>query len=111
VKGITGRPTAGARLVLEKAEEEEGIVIYRGFVHRPDADVPVEARVALVHVGGGPPKPPGSSVVVTLGEGGDAETEKWAAALVRAATKGAADRLASASAGATAPRKIVRWRG
>jgi hypothetical protein len=88
VKGITGRPTAGSRLALEKAGEGEGAVIYRGFVHRPDADIPAEAKVV-----------PGSPVVVTLGEGGDAETEKWAAALVRAATKGAA------------PRKIVRWRG
>lgn len=89
MKGITGRPTAGARLAVDKAEEGEGAVVYRGFVHLPDADVPAEARVDL---GGGP-------VRVTLGPGGTPEMEKWAAALVRAAAK------------SPLPRKIVRWRG
>jgi hypothetical protein len=88
VKGITGRPTAGARLVLEKAGEGEGSVVYRGFVHLPDSDIPAEAQVSA-----------GSPVAVTLGEGGTPELTKWVAALVRAAAKGAA------------PRKIVRWRG
>ena len=40
-----------------------------------------------------------NAVRVTLGPGGTAEMEKWAAALIRAATKG------------PLPRKIVRWRG
>ena len=94
MKGITGRPTAGARLALEKVEEGPDAVVYRGFVHLPDADVPAEARLAL----------PGGAVTVTLGEGGTEDLTKSAAALTRAATKSL---LAS---GAALPRKIVRWR-
>jgi hypothetical protein len=97
VKGIVGRPTAGARLVLELAEEGPGALVYRGFVHLPDADVPAEARIAL----------PGGAVTMTLGEGGTAELEKVAAALTRAATKAAT----SGAGGAALPRKITRWRG
>jgi hypothetical protein len=102
MKGITGRPTAGARLVLEKAEEEGGAAIYRGVVHLPDADVAAEARVDLA-----PPEgaAPGSAVKVTLGPGGTGEMERWVAALVRAATKG------GGAAGGGLTRKIVRWRG
>jgi hypothetical protein len=44
-------------------------------------------------------------VTVTLGEGGDAEIQRWATALVRAATKDAA------KAGVPPPRKIARWTG
>lgn len=95
MKGITGRPTAGVRLAVEKAEETPGAVIYRGFVHLPDVDVPAEARVEL----------PGGAVKVALGPGGTAELEKWAAPLVRAATK------AVVASGGALPRKIVRWRG
>jgi hypothetical protein len=95
VKGIVGRPTAGSRLDLEKAGEAGGSVTYRGFVHLPDADVTAEATVALA----------GGAVTVALGEGGTPEMQKWAAALVRAATK------TPALAGAALPRKIVRWRG
>jgi hypothetical protein len=95
VKGIVGRPTAGTRLSVEKAEEAPDAVIYRGFVHLPDADAPAEARVEL----------PGGAVKVTLGPGGTPEMEKTAAALLRAATK------ALVAAGGPLPRKIVRWRG
>jgi hypothetical protein len=95
MKGITGRPTAGARLSVDKAEEGAAAGLYRGFVHLPDADVPAEARVEL----------PGGAVKVTLGPGGTADLEKSAAALLRAATK------SLVAAGAPLPRKIVRWRG
>ncbi len=94
--GIVGRPTAGARLVLEMAEQGAEAVVYRGFVHLPDADVPAEARIAL----------PGGAVKVTLGEGGTAEMEKTAPALTRAATK-----AGTTGAGGALPRKIVRWWG
>ena len=66
MKGITGRPTAGARLALAKVEEAPDAVVYRGFVHLPDTDVPAEARLAL----------PGGAVTVALGEGGTADLEK-----------------------------------
>ena len=94
MKGIVGRPTAGARLAVEKAEEGAQAIVYRGFVHLPDADVTAEARVEL----------PGGAVKVTLGPGGTPELEKSAAALLRAATK------ALVAAGSPLPRKIVRWR-
>jgi hypothetical protein len=89
------RPTAGARYALEKAEETADAVIYRGFVHLPDTDVPATVTLAL----------PGGAAKATLGDGGTAEMEKTAAALVRAATK------AELKAGTALPRKIVRWRG
>jgi hypothetical protein len=95
MKGIVGRPTAGMRLTVERAEDAPDTVIYRGFVHLPEHDVPAEARIAL----------PGGAVKVALGEGGTPEMEKWAAALVRAATK------APLAAGGALPRKITRWRG
>jgi hypothetical protein len=95
VKGIVGRPTAGARLSVEKTTEDAAAVLYQGHVHTPDADVPAEVRVEL----------PGGAVKVALGPGGSAEMEKTAAALVRAATK------ALVAAGTPLPRKIVRWRG
>ena len=93
-KGIAGRPTAGARLSVVKAEEEPDAVIYRGFVHVPEADIPAEARIDLA---GGPVK-------LTLGAGGTPELEKTAAALVRAATK------SLVASGGALPWKIVRWR-
>ncbi len=92
---MTARPSAGARYALEKAEETGETVIYRGFVHLPDADVPAEVRVERA----------GGASRAALGPGGTAEMEKAAAALVRAATK------ASVAAGSPLPRKIVRWRG
>ena len=94
MSAVTGRPTAGARLVVEKAEEGALAVVYRGIVYLPDADVSAEATVTL----------PGGATRVTLGPGGSAELEKAMAALVRAATKG------QVAAGEALPRKIVRWR-
>ncbi len=95
MSGVTGRPSAGLRLVVERAEESAEAIVYRGFVHLPAADVPAEARVEL----------PGGAVSVTLGEGGTPDLVKTAAALVRAATK------TPLAGGGAAPRKIVRWRG
>lgn len=91
---IALRPSAGARLVVEKAEESPERVTYRGFLHLPAADLSAEVTVAL----------PGGATTATLGEGGSPELAKAAAALVRAATKGAA------AGGERWPRKIVRWR-
>jgi hypothetical protein len=93
--GVIGRPSAGVRYALEKAEETSEAVRYRGFVHLPDADLPLEVRVDL----------PGGATHAEVGPGGTAEMEKAAAALVRAATK------ALVAAGGPLPRKIVRWRG
>ena len=102
MSSVGPRPSAGARYSVEKAEEREDAVIYRGFVHLPDRDLPLEVRIEL----------PGGATRAAIGEGqgsaegpGRADMEKAAAALVRAATKSA---LASGSA---LPRKIVRWRG
>jgi hypothetical protein len=99
VKGIVGRPTAGVRLSVERAPDAPldaapGALTYRGFLHMPESDVLAEATVAL----------PGGAVTVALGEGGTPELSKWAAALVRAATK------APLAGGRVPPRKIVRWR-
>jgi hypothetical protein len=89
------RPTAGARYTLELAEQTAEAVIYRGFVHLPEADVAATVTLAL----------PGGAATATLGDGGTSEMGKTAAALVRAATK------AELKAGTALPRKIVRWRG
>jgi hypothetical protein len=94
VSGISGRPTAGARFVFEKAEESPEAVVYRGFVHLVATDVPVEATVEL----------PSGAVKVSLGEGGTPDLVKAGAALLRAATKG------PAASGGSLPRKVVRWR-
>lgn len=91
MSAASARPSAGARYVLEKAEEGPLAVIYRGFVHLPDADVPMEVRVEL----------PGGATSARAAGAEAAALEKTAAALVRAATKG----------GGALPRKIVRWRG
>jgi hypothetical protein len=95
MKGVTGRPTAGARLCVELVEEGAEALIYRGFVYLPEADVPAEARVEL----------PGGAVKMTLGAGGTPALEKASAALIRAATK------AGVAGSGVLPRKIVRWRG
>jgi hypothetical protein len=105
VSAVGPRPSAGARYAVERAEDREDAVIYRGFVHLPDRDLPLEVHVAR----------PSGATTATLGEGSaslgaaeavsGADLEKAAAALVRAATKAA---LAS---GGELPRKIVRWRG
>lgn len=95
----TRRPSAGARYVLERVGEAKGSVVYRGFVHLPDADVPIE---------------------VVCGEGVSAQVEadavpaggpeaaalaRVAAALVRTAVR------AAAASARTPPRRITRWRG
>lgn len=110
------RPRSGARYELQRVEGAEdeaagsggdvagagaNILIYKGFVHLPDARIPVEVRVEL----------PGGDARASLGEGGGEgeasrkEIERLAAAFVRSATKSAA------TAGSSPPRKIVRWRG
>jgi hypothetical protein len=92
------RPATGVRYCVERdpAHDSPGEVVYRGFVHLPDADLPVEVRVAL----------PAGATRATLTGAGEArpDLEKAAAALVRTATKPAV------AAGTSLPRRIVRWR-
>lgn len=88
------RPTSGVRYVLERAEETPSLVVYRGFAHVPEADLPLSVEVDL----------PGGATRASL-PGGPPTLEKAAAALVRSATKTAA------AGGGPLPRKIVRWRG
>jgi hypothetical protein len=89
------RPTSGIRYVLDR-EGEPGKIVYRGAAHMPHASVPLEVRVDAA-----------GAVDVTCDEaeagaaGADAaQLAKEAAALVRAATKGAT----------SPPRRIARWR-
>jgi hypothetical protein len=93
-----GRPASGARYIAERIEREseggEGTVLYRGMVRLPDADLSLEVTITL---------PSGATRAVV--EGGAPEHVKTAAALVRAATKGAV------ASGGELPRKIERWRG
>ncbi|HZF56035.1 MAG TPA: hypothetical protein VE093_45790 [Polyangiaceae bacterium] len=109
------RPRSGARYELTRVEDEPepaasadadgsgeraGTVIYRGFVHLPDAAIPVEVKLLL----------PAGDARAELGEGSEGgaarkEIERLAAAFVRSATKSAA------ASGGSLPRKIVRWRG
>ncbi len=97
------RPATGVRYaVVREGEPVQGEeVVYRGFAHRPDADVPLEVRIE---------RPSGATraEVTAAGEARPpdaADLEKTAAALVRTATK------AAIAAGEALPRKIVRWRG
>lgn len=99
-----GRPSSGARYVLEQTEVEgsTGEFVYRGLVRLPDADVPVEVRIAEAT---GAATATVDAAAVPHGGPHPEELSKTAAALVRSATKSAdahARRL---------PRKIVRWRG
>ncbi|WP_437718556.1 hypothetical protein WMF45_20265 [Sorangium sp. So ce448] len=99
-----GRPSSGARYVLEQADagDAPGEFVYRGLVRLPDADVPVEVRVAEAT---GAATATVDAAAVPHGGPHPEEISRTAAALVRSATK-------SADAHARRPpRKIVRWRG
>lgn len=89
------RPAAGTRYILDHVGDEAGAALYRGHAHRPDASLPLQARVALSD----------GRVQASVSGLDDAtereRLEREAAALVRAATKGR-DAM---------PRRIVRWRG
>jgi hypothetical protein len=107
------RPRSGARYELERIGDDPvpepggkpednraSTVIYRGFVHLPDASIPVEVRLDL----------PAGEARASLGEvpaagASTKDFERLAAAFVRSATKSAA------ASGWLLPRKIVRWRG
>lgn len=93
MSAASARPTAGTRFVATRAEEDASSVIYRGFAHLPDADLPLEVTIAL----------PAGTTRATI-TGGTPALEKMAAALIRAATK------VELAAGQALPRKIVRWR-
>lgn len=89
------RPAAGTRYILDHAGEQADAALYQGYAHRPDASLPLQARVSLTD----------GRVQATLSGLDDAaereRLEREASALVRAATKGHE----------TMPRRIVRWRG
>lgn len=87
------RPTAGVRFILVRDEAHESPIVYRGFAHLPDADLPLEVVITV----------PEGSTSASI-RGGTPALEKMASALVRAATK------AELTAGEALPRKIVRWR-
>lgn len=94
------RPTAGVRYAVERKEVDGAAVIYSGFAHLPDADVPLVVRVEDTDGR--------TNVVAKIEDAGvvDASAlEKAAAALIKAAARGARD------AGRSLPRRIVRWRG
>jgi hypothetical protein len=93
------RPKKGVRYALDRGELSDAHVRYEGFVHLPDADVPVSVRVDL----------PALEVRWEIAPGsGDAERIKrlgtMAGALVRAAVRSAT------AASIPPPRRIVRWR-
>ncbi len=97
------RPTTGVRYAVERSGTDGATVIYSGFAHLPDADVPL-----VVHVEDD--ESAGKTNVVARVDGGvgavDGPTlERAAAALIKAAARGARD------AGRALPRRIVRWRG
>jgi hypothetical protein len=99
--GSTGRPAEGVRYVVERAEELGDRIVYRGFVHLPDGDLPLEVLVEL------PAGATRARIAGGEGEGGrdPRALEREAAALVRSATKSAVQ------AARPLPRRISRWRG
>lgn len=97
------RPTAGIRYAVERTGLDGTTVIYSGFAHLPDADVPLLVRVEDDEAAGR------TNVIAKVDgatEGADGVAiERAAAALIKAAARGARD------AGRALPRRIVRWRG
>ena len=97
------RPTTGVRYAVERSAVDGRAVIYKGFAHLPDADVPLVVRVEEEGADGR------TNVVAKVDEAGfvgdGPAIERAAAALIKAAARGARD------AGRTLPRRIVRWRG
>lgn len=98
------RPTAGVRYAVERSGDEGKVVTYNGFAHLPDADVPLVVRVEQSDDADGR-----TNVVAKVedaaGVADGAALERAAAALIKAAARGAKD------AGRSLPRRIVRWRG
>lgn len=97
------RPTAGVRYAVERSGDEENIVIYSGFAHLPDADIPLVVRVE--HDGSDGRANVVAKVECVEGVADGPALERAAAALIKAAARGARD------AGRSLPRRIVRWRG
>ena len=110
------RPRCGARYALEFFDEgssaqgaeapagesgKAGALVYRGFVHLPDADVPVEVRIAE----GGAAQASVEAGAIPAGGPSPADLERMAAALVKTVVKSAA------VADRPPPRRVVRWRG
>jgi len=97
------RPTAGVRYAVERSGTDGQTVIYSGFAHLPDADVPLVVRVEQEGADGR------ANVIVKIDENSSvadgAALERAAAALIKAAARGARD------AGRELPKRIVRWRG
>jgi hypothetical protein len=96
------RPTSGVRYAVEQSNVEGAVVIYTGFAHLPDTDLPLVVRVEQVDEGR-------TNVMAKVddvaGVADGPAIERAAAALIKAAARGARD------AGRSLPRRIVRWRG
>ena len=94
------RPANGVRYALTRSRIAPDHLVYEGFAHLPDADVPLTVRVDV----------PSGAVLATatptesVPEDRAADLAKQVTPLVRAATK------SEIAEGATPPRKIVRWR-
>lgn len=96
------RPMAGVRYAVERSDGDGTVVIYSGFAHIPDADIPLVVRVEHDEAEGK------TNVVAKIDDAMGADgpgMERAAAALIKAAARGARD------AGRPLPRRIVRWRG
>lgn len=96
------RPTTGVRYAVEQRGVEGKAVIYSGFAHLPNVDVPLVVRVEDDDVSGR------TNVAVNAEEAAGADgpaLERAAAALIKAAARSARD------AGRALPKRIVRWRG
>lgn len=96
------RPTTGVRYAVERSGVDGKTVIYSGFAHLPDADVPLVVRVEEEAADGR------ANVVARVEDAAATDAaaiERAAAALIKAAARSARD------AGRSLPRRIVRWRG
>lgn len=97
------RPTTGVRYAVERTGAEGKSVIYSGFAHLPDADVPLVVRVEEEDADGRASVVAKLDDAVSVADG--AAIERAAAALIKAAARSARD------SGRALPRRIVRWRG
>lgn len=97
------RPTAGVRYAVERSAVEGSVVVYNGFAHLPDADVPLEVRIDESDTEGRANVVARVACSAEIADG--PALERAATALMKAAARSARD------AGRTLPRRIVRWRG
>lgn len=95
---MSARPASGARFAVDRVDDEPGPgAVYRGFVHLPDADLPLVVRVGEAGATATVDAPAASPEA-------RADLERVAASLVRTAAR------APLAEGRRPPRRIVRWR-